>query len=135
MCTIVEISIAVIFLPGYLRVSPLFRFCVYVYHIFLPDLVINEHKVFFRELLSLCEAEDSMLGKLPCYKGVSLGPLRASALRALAACHYIQEKHCREKIFQVLYKSLEKNDTELQQVCLSKRNVFGNTSVKPSRYK
>ena len=57
-----------------------------------------------------------MLGKLPCYKGVNLVPLRASALKALASCHYIQEKHCREKIFQVLYKSLEKNDQELQQV-------------------
>lgn len=80
------------------------------------DLNVNEHKIFFRELLSLCEAEDAMLGKLPCYKGVNLMPLRASALKALASCHYIQEKHCREKIFQVLYKSLEKNDPDLQQV-------------------
>ncbi|XP_022821038.1 transformation/transcription domain-associated protein isoform X3 [Spodoptera litura] len=91
--------------------------------LFTIDLNINEHKVFFRELLSLCEAEDNMLGKLPCYKGVNLVPLRASALKALAACHYIQEKHCREKIFQVLYKSLEKNDQELQQVgfeCMQK---------------
>ncbi|XP_047506869.1 transcription-associated protein 1 isoform X1 [Pieris napi] len=91
--------------------------------LFTIDLNVNEHKVFFRELLSLCEAEDAMLGKLPCYKGVNLIPLRISALRALAACHYIQEKHCREKIFQVLYKSLEKNDTELQQAgfeCMQK---------------
>ncbi|XP_041986434.1 transcription-associated protein 1 isoform X2 [Aricia agestis] len=91
--------------------------------LFTIDLNVNEHKVFFRELLSLCEAEDAMLGKLPCYKGVNLVPLRASALRALAACHYIQEKHCREKIFQVLYKSLEKNDQELQQAgfeCMQK---------------
>ncbi|KAL0894581.1 hypothetical protein ABMA27_013148 [Loxostege sticticalis] len=91
--------------------------------LFTIDLNINEHKVFFRELLSLCEAEDAMLGKLPCYKGVNLVPLRASALKALAACHYIQEKHCREKIFQVLYKSLEKNDQELQQAgfeCMQK---------------
>ncbi|CAH0749160.1 unnamed protein product [Diatraea saccharalis] len=91
--------------------------------LFTIDLSINEHKVFFRELLSLCEAEDAMLGKLPCYKGVNLVPLRASALKALAACHYIQEKHCREKIFQVLYKSLEKNDQELQQAgfeCMQK---------------
>ncbi|KOB75140.1 Transformation/transcription domain-associated protein [Operophtera brumata] len=84
--------------------------------LFTIDLNINEHKVFFRELLQLCEAEDSMLSKLPCYKGVNLVPLRASALRALASCHYLQEKHCREKIFQVLYKSLEKNDQELQQM-------------------
>ncbi|XP_026322829.1 transcription-associated protein 1 isoform X2 [Hyposmocoma kahamanoa] len=91
--------------------------------LFTIDLNVNEHKVFFRELLSLCEAEDAMLGKLPCYKGVNLVPLRASALKALASCHYIQEKHCREKIFQVLYKSLEKNDTELQQAgfeCMQK---------------
>ncbi|XP_046961593.1 transcription-associated protein 1 isoform X1 [Vanessa cardui] len=91
--------------------------------LFTIDLNINEHKVFFRELLSLCEAEDAMLGKLPCYKGVNLVPLRGSALRALAACHYIQEKVCREKIFQVLYKSLEKSDLELQQAgfeCMQK---------------
>ncbi|CAH2104885.1 unnamed protein product [Euphydryas editha] len=91
--------------------------------LFTIDLNINEHKVFFRELLSLCEAEDAMLGKLPCYKGVQLAPLRASALRALAACHYIQDKPCREKIFQVLYKSLEKSDPELQQAgfeCMQK---------------
>lgn len=93
----------------------LFNTCVLY---FCLDLNINEHKVFFRELLSLCEAEDAVLGKLPCYKGVNLVPLRASALKALAACHYIQEKHCREKIFQVLYKSLEKNDQELQQVSI-----------------
>ncbi|XP_068621131.1 transcription-associated protein 1 isoform X2 [Battus philenor] len=91
--------------------------------LFTIDLNLNEHKVFFRELLSLCESEDAALGKLPCYKGVNLVPLRDCALRVLAACHYIQEKHCREKIFQVLYKSLEKNDQELQQTgfeCMQK---------------
>ncbi|XP_013181191.1 PREDICTED: transformation/transcription domain-associated protein [Papilio xuthus] len=91
--------------------------------LFTIDLNINEHKVFFRELISLCDGEDAMLGKLPCYKGVNLVPLRISALRALASCHYIQEKPCREKIFQVLYKSLEKNDPELQQAgfeCMQK---------------
>ncbi|KAJ0181684.1 hypothetical protein K1T71_002406 [Dendrolimus kikuchii] len=91
--------------------------------LFTIDLNISEHKVFFRELLSLCEAEDSMLGKLPCYKGVNLVPLRASTLRVLAACHYIQDRNCRDKIFQVLYKSLEKNDQELQQAgfeCMQK---------------
>ncbi|XP_060810438.1 transcription-associated protein 1 isoform X2 [Amyelois transitella] len=91
--------------------------------LFTIDLSITEHKIFFRELLSLCEAEDSMLGKFPCYKGVNLVPLRASALRALASCHYIQDKHCREKIFQVLYKALERNDQELQQAgfeCMQK---------------
>lgn len=86
------------------------------------DLSIVEHKVFFHELLSLCEAEDAVLNKLPCYKSVSnLVPLRKSALRALAACHYIQS--CREKIFPVLYKALEQSNPELQEAgfeCMKK---------------
>jgi len=86
------------------------------------DLTIVEHKVFFHELLSLCEAEDAVLNKLPCYKSVSnLVPLRKSALRALAACHYIQS--CREKIFPVLYKALEQSNPELQEAgfeCMKK---------------
>lgn len=78
--------------------------------------------MFFHELLSLCEAEDAVLNKLPCYKSVSnLVPLRKSALRALAACHYIQS--CREKIFPVLYKALEQPNPELQEAgfeCMKK---------------
>lgn len=88
----------------------------------VSDLSIVEHKVFFHELLSLCEAENSILNKLPCYKSVSnLVPLRKSALRALAACHYIQS--CREKIFPVLYKALEQSNPELQEAgfeCMKK---------------
>ena len=35
----------------------------------------------FSQLLSLCEADDTQLSKLPCYKAVqSLTPLRKSAL-------------------------------------------------------
>ncbi|PNF39461.1 hypothetical protein B7P43_G11091, partial [Cryptotermes secundus] len=90
--------------------------------LFTIDLSIVEHKVFFHELLSLCEAENSVLNKLPCYKSVSnLVPLRKSALRALAACHYIQS--CREKIFPVLYKALEQSNPELQEAgfeCMKK---------------
>jgi len=72
-----------------------------------------EHKIFFTELLSLCENDDSSLQKLPCYKSESdLVPLRKSALRALAACHYIPE--CRDKIFSVLYnKALNNTNDEL----------------------
>ncbi len=72
-----------------------------------------EHKVFFTELLSLCEADDASLQKLPCYKSIAdLVPLRKSALRALAACHYIPE--CREKIFTVLYhRALNNANNEL----------------------
>lgn len=88
----------------------------------VSDLTIVEHKVFFHELLSLCEAEDAVLNKLPCYKSVTnLVPLRKSALRALAACHYIQS--CREKIFPVLYKALEQSNPELQEAgfeCMKK---------------
>ena len=65
-----------------------------------------EHKVFMNELLSLCENEDAHLQKHSCYKNVTnLVPLRQSALRALAACHYMAE--CRDKIFGILYKSLQ----------------------------
>ncbi|XP_012269997.1 transformation/transcription domain-associated protein isoform X2 [Orussus abietinus] len=90
--------------------------------LFTIDLTVMEHKVFFHELLALSEAEDANLNKLPCYKSVSnLIPLRKSALRALAACHYIVA--CREKIFEVLYKALEKPKAELQEAafeCMQK---------------
>jgi transformation/transcription domain-associated protein len=88
-------------------------FCTTLYpRLFTIDLKIMEHKVFFTELLSLCEADDVSLQKLPCYKSINnLVPLRKSALRALAACHYIPE--CREKIFQVLFKALNSNNNEL----------------------
>ena len=49
--------------------------------LFTIDLNTIEHKVFFTELLNLCEAEDSVLLKLPCYKTVTdLVPLRKSAM-------------------------------------------------------
>lgn len=69
--------------------------------------------MFFTELLSLCEGDDQGLQKLPCYKSSSdLIPLRKSALRALAACHYMSE--CRDKIFYVLYgKALNSTNDEL----------------------
>nr|CAD7263930.1 unnamed protein product [Timema shepardi] len=90
--------------------------------LFTIDMTITEHKVFFHELMSLCEAEDTILFKLPCYKSVtSLVSLRQSALRALAACHYI-DTH-RDKIFPVLFKALEKSVPELQETgyeCMKK---------------
>ena len=50
--------------------------------LFTIDLEIAEHKIFFSELVSLCEAEDLALLKLPCYKSVkNLIPLRKSGLR------------------------------------------------------
>ncbi|XP_033222256.1 transformation/transcription domain-associated protein [Belonocnema kinseyi] len=90
--------------------------------LFTIDLTIIEHKVFFQELHNLCETEDANLNKLPCYKSISnFIPLKKSALRALAACHYITAY--REKIFSVLYKALEKPNAELQQAafeCMQK---------------
>jgi len=53
--------------------------------LFTIDLKVMEHKVFFTELLALCEQYDTNLQKLPCYKNVT--NLRQSALKALAACH------------------------------------------------
>ncbi|KAK2172769.1 hypothetical protein NP493_930g01023 [Ridgeia piscesae] len=100
--------------------------------LFTIDLNTVEHKVFFTELFSLCEAEDAILLKLPCYKSVSnLVPLRKSAMRAvlvvmgaLSACHYIPQT--REKIFKVLYKALNSNKTELQTAaheCMKKASL------------
>ncbi|XP_077979126.1 transformation/transcription domain-associated protein-like [Glandiceps talaboti] len=90
--------------------------------LFTIDLIIVEHKVFFTELLNLCEAEDAQLVKLPCYKSVpSLVPLRVSALSALSACHYIPQ--VRDKIFNVLYKALNSSTSELQEAgtkCMKK---------------
>lgn len=71
--------------------------------------------MFYHEVLTLSDAEDTTLNKLDCYKTVTnLIPLRKSALRALAACHYIPNG-CREKIFSILFKALEKNNVELQE--------------------
>lgn len=92
--------------------------------LFTIDLSNNYHKLFFHELLTLCEAEDGILHKLDCYKNVNnLIPLRKSALKALAACHYITDAPCRDKILTILLKSLEKNNSELQEAafeCLKK---------------
>ncbi|XP_025986851.1 transformation/transcription domain-associated protein [Solenopsis invicta] len=91
--------------------------------LFTIDLNILEHKVFFQELFNLCEADDATLTKLACYKSISnLMPLRKSALRALAACHYIVA--CREKILGVLYKSLEKPQAELQETAFECMKTF-----------
>lgn len=91
---------------------------------FLTDLSDNFHKLFFHELITLSEAEDSTLIKLDCYKHVTnLVPLRKSALRALAACHYITDGEYRDKIRSILFKVLEKNNPELQEAafeCMQK---------------
>jgi len=91
--------------------------------LFTVDLSIMEHKIFFQELLTLCEADENALSKLACYKSVTnLTPLRKSALRALAACHYIIGY--REKIFAVLYKALEKFHGELQETAFECMKIF-----------
>lgn len=92
--------------------------------LFTIDLEIKEHKAFFfQELLVLCEADEANLAKLACYKSVSnLMPLKKSALRTLAACHYIVK--CREKIFAVLYKALEKSNAELQETAFECMKMF-----------
>lgn len=80
-------------------------------------------QVFFSELVNLCDADDTALLKLPCYKSVSnLVPLRKSALKALAACHYIIPM--REKVFNVLYKSLNSSNQELQVASFQCMKMF-----------
>ncbi|KAH6938472.1 hypothetical protein HPB50_009619 [Hyalomma asiaticum] len=90
--------------------------------LFALDVSVTEHKTFFTELVSLCEADDEALRKLPCYKGcgpAALVSLRRAALRALATCHYLP---CRERVFHVLYRALNARDPELQEAafqCMS----------------
>ncbi|XP_053495084.1 transformation/transcription domain-associated protein isoform X2 [Ictalurus furcatus] len=82
--------------------------------LFTMDLGVVEHKVFYTELLNLCEAEDAALMKLPCYKSLpSLVPLRIAALNALAACNYLPQS--REKIIAALFKALNSTNSELQE--------------------
>jgi transformation/transcription domain-associated protein len=82
--------------------------------LFTIDLSIKEHNMFIHDLLSLCNSEDVKLNTSSCYKSITnFIPLRKSALRVLAACHYLET--VREQIFQVLYKALEKPNAELQQ--------------------
>ncbi|XP_041829403.1 transformation/transcription domain-associated protein isoform X1 [Melanotaenia boesemani] len=82
--------------------------------LFTMDLNVMEHKVFYTELLNLCEAEDAALKKLPCYKSLpSLVPLRIAALNALAACNYLPQS--REKIIAALFKALNSTNNELQE--------------------
>lgn len=94
----------------------------FVYVSFFPDLTNTYHKLFFHELLTLSEAEDATLAKLDCYKNVTnLIPLRISALRALAACHYINDIGYKEKIINIIFKVMENDKPELQEtsyVCM-----------------
>lgn len=84
---------------------------------------IEEHKLFITDLISLCNTDDTKLMNFSCYKSITnFTPLRVSALRVLAACHYL-ESGVREQIFQVLYKTLEKPNAELQETafeCMKK---------------
>lgn len=64
--------------------------------------------------MSLCSSEDAKLSTFSCYRGLTnFVPLRISALKVLAACHYLEPM--RDKIFLVLYKTLEKPNAELQE--------------------
>lgn len=84
---------------------------------------MKEHGLFIQDLLSLCSTEDAKLNTFPCYKNMTnYIPLRTSALRVLAACHYLEQ--VREKIFQVLYKSLEKPNSELQETAFECMKQF-----------
>ncbi|KAF5288689.1 hypothetical protein FQR65_LT11954 [Abscondita terminalis] len=91
--------------------------------LFTIDMNIKEHNLFITDLLSLCNTEDAKLNNFSCYKSITnFNPLRVSALRVLAACHYLDgDVWC--QIFQVLYKTLEKPNPELQEIafeCMKK---------------
>lgn len=112
-----------------------FYFCTTIEpKLFELDISIVTHKYFFHEVVTLAEVDDIFLSKLDCFKNVSnLIPLRKSALRALASCHYLghERKNVKEKIFTILFKTLEKN-SELQETafeCMKKFNL-GTTADK-----
>lgn len=84
---------------------------------------VGEHEVFFQEVRSLCDAQDSTLQKLPCYKNIrSLVPLRKAAMRALAACHYVPNRT--DVIFKTLYEALERPNPELQEAAFECMKTF-----------
>ncbi|KAG5328830.1 TRRAP protein, partial [Acromyrmex heyeri] len=91
--------------------------------LFTIDLTIMEHKIFFQEVVGICDADEATLNKFACYKSISnLMPVRKSALRALAACHYIVGY--REKILAVLYRALERPHAELQETAFECMKTF-----------
>lgn len=83
---------------------------------------VVEHKIYFEELLNICEADDAALHKYPCYKSAtSLAPLRCSAMRALACCHHIEDK--RHTIFKIFFEGLKSEKKDIQDTsvtCLKK---------------
>ncbi|KAB7505950.1 Transformation/transcription domain-associated protein [Armadillidium nasatum] len=90
---------------------------------FTLDLMIPEHKSFFKDLHQLVDKDDAGLSKFSCYKNISnLIPLRKSALRALTACHYIP--NIQDNVFLTIYKVLNNSPhPELQETafeCLQK---------------
>lgn len=98
-------------------------FCMNIQpRLFTIDISIQEHRVFFIDVFNLCDAEDAVLSKHPCYKNTTnLVPLRKSALHALASCYYI-EQH-KDKIFAVLFKALDSKHHEIQETgfeCMKK---------------
>ncbi|XP_011636974.1 transformation/transcription domain-associated protein [Pogonomyrmex barbatus] len=91
--------------------------------LFTIDSNTQEHKVFFQDLVNICEADEANLNKVACYKSVTnLTPLRKSALRALVIYHCAVG--WREKILQVLYKTLERSNAELQETAFECMKTF-----------
>lgn len=97
--------------------------------LFTIDLNIVEHKVFFNEVLSICEAEDANLQRLPCFKNnQNVVPVKRSALHALSSFYYIEQ--FKERIFAVLFKALNSKNAEIQEVgfeCM--RKFMENTRI------
>ncbi|XP_037947653.1 transcription-associated protein 1 isoform X2 [Teleopsis dalmanni] len=93
--------------------------------LFTINLKNSYHKLFFHELITLSEAEDTTLTKLDCYKNVgNLIPLRKAALRALAACHYITDSQYKEKIINILFKVMENSKSDLQEAAFKCMQLF-----------
>ncbi|XP_035826346.1 transformation/transcription domain-associated protein isoform X2 [Aplysia californica] len=101
-----------------------YTFCVTLEpRLFNFDSSQVEHGVFFHEVLNICDVEDAVLMKQPCYKNATnLVPLKKSALRALAACNLVLNK--KEKIFNTLYKALNSTNSEIQETAHESMEVL-----------
>ncbi|GFN80649.1 transformation/transcription domain-associated protein [Plakobranchus ocellatus] len=101
-----------------------YTFCVTLEpRLFSFDINQLEHGVFFHEVLNMCDAEEAVLNKQPCYKNVtSLVPLKKSALKALAACNLVLNK--KERIFNTLYKALNSSNSEIQATAHESMKMF-----------
>ena len=81
--------------------------------------MVKSLSTFLFQLFYLCESDDDNLKKLAISNKVSsfdLFTLREAALRNLAACYFITEDSQHDRIFSVLYESLNSTNDQIQSL-------------------